>query len=575
MKARIYFLIGLAATVFFTACTKTNTQGRLIPANAAVVIEADGKSLLSKVSWEEIKQNQIFQAVYEDSSTKETIKKLLDNPEKAGIDINNDLLLFLQKDSIGGYMGIEGTVKDAAALKSFNAELTGGGSETENDGVHFISRSPVCAAWNNEKFLYLVDLPSMKKMDELSKRMMTDSIDISSDTKARDILASAKEVFALKEGNSLAKNERFTTLMKQTGDIRFWINTEELSKSTGSFSPMMPINLDKISKGNVTTFAATFDNGKILLNGHSYAGEELTKLYKKYGGGKVSEDMLKRVPGKDIVMLAGFNFKPEGLKEFLQLLGLDGLLNVGLATVGFTVDDFIKANKGDVIFGVSDLQLNQDTAQKYLFKDDSLDAPSRIKPTFNFAFATSIGDKDAFNKLVNAGKKIGGNFSNQSEMPVAYSSNGNYFVLSNSKENADKYLAGAGSNGDLVNKISGDAFAGYVNLQSIFKVVPVNEIKDSTGKVAFDLSAKLWDNILWKGGNFEDGGLTQKLEINLMDKTTNSLKQLNQYSNKLGELYNEKRKKEKEDIMAFEDAVTPATAKDAVTSPPSTAGQKK
>lgn len=558
MKARLYILMCLAVTVFFAACGKTNKQGRLIPANAALVAQADGKSLLSKVSWDEVKQNQLFQAIYQDSSMQQTVKKLLDNPEKAGIDINNDLLLFLAKDSMGGYVCVQGNVKDAAALKAFNTEITNGGSETESDGVHLISHNPICAAWNNEKFIYLVDAPEMRAMDELSRRMQADSINVSSNAKPRDILAAAKSIFALSEGNSLAKNERFTTLMNEPGDIKFWINSEVLSNSFSPLSAMGMVNFEKLSKGAVTTFAANFENGKITLNGHSYAGEELTKLYKKYGGGKVSEDMLKRIPGKDVVGLFGFNFKPEGVKAFLQLLGLDGLINIGLAKVGFTLDDFIKANKGDIVFGLTDLQIKKDTSQNYLFKNDSLDVPFSPKPTFNFSFAASIGDKDAFNKLINAGKTIGGQFSNQSDLPVAYNSNGSYFVLSNTKENADKFLAGPADNAAIVDKISGEAMGGYLNFQNIFKVMPANEIKDSLGKVMFDESVKMWDFVLMKGGSFENGSIAQKFEINLVDKNTNSLKQLNQYISKLGQLINEKKKKDQEDIMAFDDATIPA-----------------
>lgn len=574
MKARLYLLMGLAVTVFFAACSKSNKQGRLIPSTAAAVVVADGKSLLSKLSWEEVKQNQFFQAVYQDSGMKETIKKLLDNPEKAGIDINHDLLLFLQKDSLGGFIGIEGTVKDAAALKTFNSEITNGGSETETDGIHFISKSPLCAAWSNEKFLYLVDAPGLNAMDELSRRMMADSIDVSRNIKARDILASAKQVFALKENNSLAKNEKFTKLMSQSGDFKFWLNSEEFNKSFTSLPMMAMVNLEKLYKGNITTFAASFDNGKITLNGHSYAGEDLTKLYKKYSGGKVSEDMLKRIPGKDMIGMFGFNFKPEGLKEFLQMLGLDGFLNLALARAGFTLDDFVKANKGDIVFGVTDVQFKSDSTKNYLVRDDSLDMPSIEKPSFNFSFAASIGDKDAFNKLINAGKKIGGILPNQSALPIAYNTNGSYFVLSNSKENADKFLTGNGENAGVVEKISGEPFGGYLNMQNIFKIIPAKEIKDSVGKVMFDESVKMWDFVIWKGGNFEDGGITQKAEITLVDKNTNSLKQLNQYVNKLGQLINEKKKKEQEDIMAFEDAVTPASITDTVTSPP-TKGKKR
>ncbi len=559
MKARYQYLIILVMAVCFTACKKTNTQGRLIPEDAAIVVQVDGKSLLSKLPWNEIKDNQLFQAMYSDSNLQATVKKLLDDPEKAGIDIHNDLIFFTKKDSTGGYVAIEGYVKDAALLKTFNAEITNNGSESETDGVHYISHAPLCAGWTNEKFVYVIDAPGLKGMDDLSRKMMNDSIDPGRPM-PRDIIATCKAVFALKESNSLAQDEKFTKLMKQSGDVRLWLNSEALSGSAVGMAAM--INLDKLYKGNITTFAASFDNGKITMNGHSYAGEDLTKLYKKYGGGKVNEDMLKRIPGKDMVAVVGLNFKPEGVKEFLKMLNLDGLLNIGLTSLGFGMDDFIKANKGDIVFGISDLQLKTDTSSHGMDQDTNLPVHSRMKPDVNFVFSASIGDKDAFNKLINAGKKLGDKFVNDKTLPIAYNNNGNYFVLSNSKENADKYLAGANASNDFISKISGQAFGGFLNIQAAMKPFANEVSKDSVDKAMYDVTLKMWDNVLWKGGDIEDGAITQNIEINLLDKTTNSLKQLNQYTSELGKLQKEKQKKQQEDIMAFEDAISPGSLKE-------------
>ena len=118
MKARYQYLIILVMAVFFTSCKKTNTQGRLIPEDAAIAVQVDGKSLLSKLSWNEIKENHLFQVIYSDSNLPATIKKLLEDPEKAGIDIHNDLLFFAKKDSTGGYVAIEGYGKRRSSSKN-------------------------------------------------------------------------------------------------------------------------------------------------------------------------------------------------------------------------------------------------------------------------------------------------------------------------------------------------------------------------------------------------------------------------------------------------------------------------
>ena len=552
MQIRFRNLLVLATVILFASCTQSNTLGKLIPKEAAIVVHVNGKSLSAKLPWEEIKQNPLFKEAYGDSSIPAAIKSILNNPDSAGIDTKSDLLFFAQKDSSGGYVAFEGTIKDENLFKAFNKQFTENGNASEKDGINFISKSPVCIGFTKDKFVYLFDAPQMNQLDALSKRMQQDSIDIAP-AKPRDINTDCKAIFALKEDNSLAKNEKFSKMLKETGDIHFWINTEELLKGAASNPMMAMVNMDKLYKGSLTTATINFDNGKIIVNAKSYFGEELTTIYKKYSGGKISEDMIKRMPGKDVVGLMAINFKPEGIRELLKMTNLDGIANMGLTYVGFTMDDFIKANKGDVLFGVSDLTIKTDSV-KYNFPGQDEFSSAREKPEFNFVFATSIGDKDAFNKLINAGKKLGlKELGDSSKAPFAYNSNGTYFTIANSKENTDKYLAGTNASYDFINKINGQAFGGYLNLQLLLKTIETQATKDSSAKIAYDASLKLWDNILMKGGDFTDGGITQTIEINLMDRTTNSLKQLNQYVAKLDEVYKAQKEKRKAEIAGMED----------------------
>lgn len=546
------FMIIGAAAIILSSCAKTNKQGKLIPKEAAIVMKIDGKSLSSKLPWDEIKQNPLFAEMKGDSMLPATLKSLLDNPDNAGIDTKSDMLFFAIKDSVGGYICFEGTVKDENTFKTFNQQITENGAASEKDGVQFISKYPVCVGFTKEKFVYVFDAPQFSQMDELSRRMKRDSITLNT-VASRDIGATCKAVFALKESNSLAKDEKFTRLMKETGDVHFWMNTEELSKSAASSAALAMVNLEKFYKGNITAATMNFDNGKMLFNATSYASEEMIKLFKKYSGGKINEDMIKRMPGKEVVGVMALNFKPEAIRELIKMTGLDGLINMGIQKLGFTMDDFIKANKGDVLFGLSDLALIQDTTT-FKFKDQAENISVSKKPTFNFIFSTSIGDKESFNKLMNAGKKLGeGQFSDSSKLPFAFNSNANYFAISNTKENVDQYLGNASTNFDFISKISGEPMGGYLNIQTLLKSFGSEAVKDSAAKIAYDASLKMWDNVLWKGGNYSDGGIKQTVEINLVDKTTNSLKQLNQYMAKFSELYKEQRKKQQEEKMAFQD----------------------
>ena len=560
------FAIIIASLVILASCKKTNTQGRMIPNTAAIVLHIKGSSLSEKLPWTAIKDNPLFKELYDDSSVTDVLKKMLDNPENTGIDIKKDMLFFIQKDSMGGYIGFEGTIKDETAFKNFNNSLPEKGNATESEGINYISHSPMAVGWNSKSFVYTIDAPQIGQMDELSRRMIKDSIDINS-RKPRDILATCKAVFTLQENNSLGKEEKFSSLMEEKGDIHFWMNTQELSTGAGTPSALAMVNLEKWFTDSRTTATLNFDNGKISINSHSYSGSELSGVFKKYQGVKIDEEMIKRIPGKDVAAVMALNFKAEGLKELLKTFNLDGFINVGLTSLGLKMDDFIKANKGDVVIAISDFKMQPDTAAKKVLDEAGVAAPFAQKPSFNYVFATSIADKEAFNKLIVTGKKLGDKFIDEANIPLAFNSNNNYFVLSNTKETADKYIAGSNNAFDFISQINGQPFGGYVNMQSIMKAFESEAAKDSTSKIMYQASVQLWDNLLWKGGEFKDGALTQSFEINLVDKTTNSLAQLNMYANKIGHVCREKRKKEKEDIMAFEDAAAPAEIIEPTTKP--------
>ena len=91
------FAIIVTGLVMMASCKKTNTQGRMIPNTAAIVLHINGSSLSEKLPWTAIKDNPLFNELYDDSSVAAIMKKLLDNPENSGIDIKKDMLFFTQK----------------------------------------------------------------------------------------------------------------------------------------------------------------------------------------------------------------------------------------------------------------------------------------------------------------------------------------------------------------------------------------------------------------------------------------------------------------------------------------------
>jgi hypothetical protein len=518
-------IIAFMAMFAVTSCSKTNKEGRYVPKDAAIVVHVNGATLSAKLPWEEVKQNELFKQLIGDTTLPAIVKQILENPDNSGIDTKTDMIFFVQKDSIGGVVAFTGTIKDAAKFQAFNIDISDGGSESDKDGVNYISKDPMCVGWNKERFLYTVNTP------ELNMQGMYDGAgNRNKVSKARDLLSSCQNLFAIKEDNAMAKNEKFTALVKKTGDLHFWLNSEALYDNSFNDLPMM--NLDKLIKGSVTAATVNFENGKIVMDAIGYSSKELSELWKKYSGKNVDEAMLKQIPAKEMAAVIAMNFKPEGIKELMKLLGVEGYANMGLAFMGFSFDDFIKANKGDIVLAVSDFKQKQ---LSWANGDSSAAAMTDVSLTMQpeVLFATSIGDKDAFNTLIKAGQRLGKD--KPAGIDVAYNSNGKYFAIGNNKESIDKFIAGnAGGNTDYISKISGKPYGVFVNLQYILKSFEAEAQKDSSGKAIMDASLKMWENVISNGGNFEDGGMTQHFEINLLDKTTNSLKQLNQYIGKIG-----------------------------------------
>ena len=225
------------------------------------------------------------------------------------------------------------------------------------------------------------------------------------------------------------------------------------------------------------------------------------------------------------------NFKAEGIREIMKLLGVDGLINIATANMGFTMDDIVKAGKGDMLFAVTDISADPAATEKA-----------------KFIFAASVGDKASMNKLIDAGKKMnsmsGMGDSMASKSSVSYIMGDKYFALTNNKATTDAYLAGtANSSYSFVDNISGGPFGGYVNFQYIMNAMKPSPTADSLSIAAFDASVKMFDNLLLSGGNFKGGGITQHWEINLVEKNTNSLKQLNKFAGTMALIQDKKNKK--------------------------------
>jgi hypothetical protein len=457
-------------------------------------------------------------------------QKLLDNPENSGIDIKADLAFFAKRRGQGGYAVFQGSLKDAAAFEAFNKNMDKKLVTAKEGDLNVLRGKDVTITWNDSRFMYLFDAPFMNQQSQFGgfESSSGSSGKLSSDS----LVKFAKELYSLSGDNSLYSDKRFDAMMKEQGDMHLWMNAEQFYAGAFSGALSMLGNLSKVFEGNVSAGTINFENGKISMKSKSYYNKEIGKIYEKYKMKNVDAAVLNRIPSQNIVGVFSMNYPPEGIPELLKFLGVDGAVNGFLADFNYTVAEFVKANKGDVLLAVTDFDLKKQTMTIPGMEGQAGGSYTTTKPDMQVLFAASINDKPAFEKMVATIKeKVGELPKDMGFPPMSYSMNDNWFAAGTSEAQVNQFLAGGNNNWSQSGKLGGHPMVFYVDLQKVLK--PMSDTTQSPGSLMINESLKMWENVLFTGGELGGGSMTSTFEVNLVDKSTNSLKQLNLYIDRM------------------------------------------
>lgn len=524
----------LIGTTIFVSCGGSDKHAISVPKDAAMVFHINAPSLTSKLSWDEIKATNWFKQLHSKAGEEDsTAQKLLENPESSGINTQADLVFFMKRHGKGGFVAFEGTLKDAAAFEAFNKKVSKNSTSTKDGDINIIKEDEAIITWTSSRFIYLGNAPFLaaqnRYLDPSSQGGAEDPANFPADT----LVKYAKELYNLDGDNSLFSDKRFANLIKETGDMHFWFSAEHMYKG-GLGSALSMLNIGTLTEGAITAASINFDNGKIAATTKSYYNKELGKLYEKYKMKNFDAAILNRIPSQNIVGLFSMNYPPEGLKEFMKVLGLDGMINSTLGELDYSMDEFVKANKGEVLIAVTDFEMKQQTFQlpPGVEMPEGYTPMTRNTPDFKVLFAASINDKAAFDKLVASAKAKLGEAAQGNLPPISYSLNDNWFAASNDQEHVNKFLAGGNNNWPIASKLGGHPVIFYVDLQKCMKPF-ATDTSATMANVALAESLKMWQDVVGTGGEVTNGHMQASFEINLVDKTTNSLKQLNQYIDKI------------------------------------------
>ena len=520
MKTTIKTFLYTTLFIFILSSCGKKTADVLIPEDAAVIVHLNMESLTSKLSWEEIKNSDWFKMASEEGHHSDIQKKLLANPDSSGVDLKKDLYMFVQMRGNNTYVVFQGKIKDAKAFESMVAKMDEKPQEIKKQGsFSYAGDDDGCVTWTSDRFIIVGNGGNSKPGQDWFKNN-TPKAKISIDS----ILRYAKDLYSLPQKNSITNDSHYASLASEKGDMHFWVSSGAFLKDAMS-SGLGMLKGVSLLEGNVSGYTVNFDNGKITANTKSWFNNELGALLKKYQPANLNTDMLKRIQGQNMSVVFAMNYPPEGLKEFLKLFGVDGMVNGFMGDVGLSIDDFVKANKGDVLFAVSDLTVEN----KEMNLGPDKGGVSSPMPGANILFATSINDKPTFEKMVDVVKSEVSKQGGAADLSmIKYTIKDNWFIAGNTQESVDGFASGNTTDHPFISKISGHPMGGFIDFQKLSGGMKSKQF-GGMGNIFAGDTAKVWDNMIFYGGEMKDDAYVAYMEINLFDKNTNSLKQINNF----------------------------------------------
>jgi hypothetical protein len=523
LKLTPYSLLIAGLLVLFSSCSKKANVP--VPADASMVLRIDAGSLSSKLGWEEIKQGELYKSMIKEVRD-DFYRNLLEHPDSTGIDLQSDAYIFLNSRGRGGYACVTFSIKDEKAFTLFMSKTAEEGNDkiVKAGDLSVIKDRGNVVTWSSKRFVAIADVPDMGTTRKFgddedgysSRRMSEDSL-----------LKFARDIHEMKTSNSLGNNEKFASLISDKADMHVWLNTGKLTAGSNPYMSLIKANV--LFEGNYTAMKVNFENGKIVMDSKSYYNKELAAFFKQHQAKNIDEEMLKKIPAGNVTGVFAMNYPPEGLKAFIKLLGVDGVVNDFLADLNITMDDFVKANKGDMVIAVSDFTYTE-KERMMQFGDKSIPYKTTA-PEAKVVFATSVNDKPAFEKLMTALRNklnsSAGEMFRQEAGKIPYQLKDNWFVAGSDSGYINAF-GSTSTNHPFISKISGHPRGAYVDIQKIISGMKPS-LNDSIARVIADESAKVWQDIITYGGDFDDDVSTGHFEINMVDKNTNSLKQLHNY----------------------------------------------
>jgi Domain of unknown function (DUF4836) len=531
----------LLAVVLLSACSKVPDHARLIPKDALMVFSVDMDAIGKKMLWTSILNNDAFEKLKQnmpDTSSND----LSGNIAKAGINPLSSYYAYVRETKnngtdnviITGLIPITNATAWEAYLKkeSPQATITQVGSHKEA-----VLGSDVYAGWT-DNLLILMHINSSGNAAGAAP---------ASNTPNPEYAVAMNNAFSVPTSNSLLGNNRFADLLHAHHDLTLWVNNEQLMNqymTEGIASQLGGLSLNSsLWKNSAMAMGVDFEKGKVAGTATTYVSDDLKDISKEMGATHADKDFVDRLPKQNLSMLMAMHISPKGVKDMLEKLQLLGLVNVGLASQKLSVDNVLDAITGDMAFTVNNLKL-----QATLAKDSATGTASagETKPTADFVFALKINKKENFNGVMQVLLQSANLTAVNNTITIPMGDNDNmyikyddhYAVVAHKQSDADGFLQGGFKSEQMpeaAGNVSAHPFAWYTDAQQIFQGIDPHVATTPGDSAMLALTGKLLNNLNIEGGDYSNGSIVYKFDVNFVNKTDNSLFTILEYAIQLGE----------------------------------------
>lgn len=546
----------------FSACSKKSDAP--IPIDAAVVLHIDGARISEKLPWSEVKKSPWFQQATENAEGDSLFTVILNDPSQSGLNLAGNGWIFLTNKGKGAYSAFVWDLSDAKAFEALIKKTAPDAKIRQNGSNQYLAEGTMALVWNKKRVMALSDaseinrdLNSLTPGNEGDQEGSLDDIEEPFSFSADSLVQIALEIQNLKSDQKLSHDDTFADLIGNKGDVHFWFNIGKVYNNSLAGSLLSLSKLSALTEGNISTATVNFNEGAIDVESKGYVGKELEALYKKYPAKNFDENALRGIASNNMNLAFIMNYPPDGIKAFLTLLGVDGLVNNYMQEIGFSMDTFIQANGGNLFFTLSDFQVKKTTKTFEGFDGEPMTYEDE-EPGGKLLFGVEVNQRPAFDKMVNVFKKLLGqaNLQEGELGKVPYVIKDKWFLAGNDSAQLKTYGAQK-SDPAFLDRIKGHPVGLYVNISS-FLQASLTEMEESMEKSLAELSLKFWKDLTLSGGEFKNGATTSQIKISLGDPKRNSLQSLNQYLGDIARLIKEdeaRRKKqwESEEVPALAD----------------------